>query len=386
MSRPLLLEDLENVYSEMNTKWLNSPERWSIDPLLCIEDSKVCLAIYTLDMCKLEHYTWNRLMEWMKPLLEYGILYNNNPNSSQGKLHFTFHQLSKFGIEKKYKDIPEQIYIVLQNYLKQLSGFEIIFRGLLVTPTGIALRGYPTDDNQLQKLMNARNQLKTILESVEIYYDPPYINDICHSTLFRWTKKPTEEIIRYIQHGIQMWNEAYIGSLHPKEWCIGYGTLIMQKPTRIDLAQFYCPTFIAHRGLTSGPDKAKENSLETLKERYSKGLMSECDIWLVGAKLFLGHDEPSMEINFEDINSSYLLLHAKNKEAYEYLLYKANYEGFNLNVFWHTEEDYVLTNRGDSIVYPGKELIKNSIFMMPENSMGVLNNGISSFICSDYII
>jgi hypothetical protein len=382
--RPLTIEDLEKVYSEMNTKWLNSPEKWCIDPKLSIEDTRTCLAIYSLDKCKLVAYTWNRLLKWLEPLLEYGTVYKNSPSFHEGLLHFTFHQLSRFNNSEKNIVLEKSKRDRLHNFLKGLSGLRILFRGLLITPTGIALRGCPSDDIQLQKLMNARNQLEHVIESVGIPFDPPYVNDICHSTLFRWTKQPSLEIIEYVKKGIEGWNEALIGELHPKSWYIGAGTYSMQLPNRKEFESFYCPTFIAHRGLTGGSCIEKENNLETLKERCRLGLYSECDIWMINGMLFLGHDKADNKIQFEDINSEYLLLHAKNRQAYEYLLHKAKYKGCLLNVFWHTDEDYVLTNHGDSIVYPGKELIEDSVFMMPENSIGVENKGLCKFICSDY--
>jgi hypothetical protein len=384
MSRPQTLDELEAVYSTMNGKWINSPEKWSIDPTLELEDTRTCLAIYTLDKCKLTSFTWKRLLKWLEPLLPFGIVYTNYPTSHEGLLHFTFHQLSPFSTIDKTSTFNTTTKELFHQYLKQLSGLHILFRGLLVTPTGIALRGYPSDTLQLQKLMNTRNELETVMKKVNLDYTPPYINDICHSTLFRWKVKPSQELIEYIQTTIHTWNEAHIGELIPKSWCIGAGTLRMQEPNRRDFENFYCPTFIAHRGLLNGSDKIKENALDTLKERCFMGLYSECDIWFVKGELFLGHDSPTTRIRFEDIHSPYLFLHAKNKDAYEYLLNKVNYEGFNLTVFWHTTEDYVLTNRGDSIVYPGKELLYDGVFMMPENSGTIRNTNTCKYICSDF--
>jgi hypothetical protein len=205
-------------------------------------------------------------------------------------------------------------------------------------------------------------------------------------TLFRWIKTPPNEIIQYLQNGIDIWNEAFFGSLQVKSWTLGYGTYMMQTPKRLDLIHFYCPEFIAHRGLSEGPDRQNENDLEILKERSKNGEFSECDVWLINNILYLGHDGPEKEIVFDDINSRYLFLHAKNKEAFEYLLHKSNYEAIDLNIFWHKDDDYVLTNHGDIIVYPGKELIQNSVFMMPENSNIEIkaNKFKCNYICSDW--
>ena len=385
MSRPHTLSELEKVYETMNTKWIENPHTWKWTKDL---ESKqdTCLALYSYSDWKLQPSTWNRLTKWLEPLLSSGIRYSVHPQSGEGRLHFTLHQCTGFyekhDIDKKTIEAAEK---KLGDYFQQVNGIEIEFRGLLVTPTGITLRGFPKDDLQVLKLMSAREQLSTFLTSLRIPFEPPYINDICHATLFRWTKQPSDEQIQYIQNNICNWKETHIASFTPIEWCVGFGTLCMIQPFVKDILRIHTPVYIAHRGLTNGPDKVLENNLENLRQRCARGEYSECDIWYMDSKLYLGHDHPSIEICFDDICSPYLWLHAKNKEALEYLIRMRNHNGFDLCIFWHTTDDYTLTTTGDVIVYPGKDLIEGSTFMMPEQSNNINVKKNIYNICSDYI-
>jgi hypothetical protein len=160
----------------------------------------------------------------------------------------------------------------------------------------------------------------------------------------------------------------------------------MVQPLVQDILTIPTPVYVAHRGLTNGPDPSNENNLKQLLERTAKGLYSECDIWSIDSKLYLGHDRPTTEIQFEQICSPYLWLHAKNREALEYLLQKRNHDGFELCIFWHTTDDYAITANGEVIVYPGKQLLEGSTFMMPEHSDCILAYRGVRIICSDYSI
>lgn len=385
-TRPTTLDQLEQVYSEMNTKWINHPENWVHNSELVHNDSRTCLAIYSYDTWKLHPITWQRLQRWLLPLLCDGVEYVVDPLDTQGRLHFTFHQMTGFTATPYKPQINPLIQECLNDYLKQLSGLEIHFRGLILTPTGIALRGYPADSIQLNRLMRARDELHLILKRCGIQYTPPYINDICHATLFRWIKTPSQESISYLQSSLSNWNESYIATFIPKIWWIGNGTYTMTQPHVNNIESFYTPIYIAHRGLTDGSSMLNENNKENLLSRVSQGLYSECDIWYIDGTFLLGHDFPSTPISIDELYSPYLWLHAKNKDAYEKLLDIRNSRGINLRLFWHTNEDYILTTHNDCIVFPGKPLLKNSVFMMPENAGTIENSKKCSAICSDFNI
>lgn len=58
--------------------------------------------------------------------------------------------------------------------------------------------------------------------------------------------------------------------------------------------------------------------------------------------------------------------------------------GYVFNYFWHQEDDVTITSIGYFWTYPGKQLTKNSIAVMPETKDFIeINNAYG--ICSDYI-
>ena len=142
--------------------------------------------------------------------------------------------------------------------------------------------------------------------------------------------------------------------------------------------------FIAHRGNTNGPDKS-ENSPEHIDKAISLGYDVEIDIWVDGYKIFLGHDNPQYEIDnyFLENRRNVIWCHAKNIKALKYLLDN------KFHVFFHDKDDYTLTSKGFIWAYPGKELVKGAICVMPEmtNDPEYLKKNIHLIhgVCSDYV-
>jgi hypothetical protein len=138
---------------------------------------------------------------------------------------------------------------------------------------------------------------------------------------------------------------------------------------------------IAHRGNIEGPSE-KENSPEHIKKAITLGFDAEIDVWLVGKKLWLGHDMPQyiLSKNFLDKHKSNLWIHCKNLAALEYFV-KTKEEYV---YFWHEEDDYTLTSNHFIWTYPGKKVTSNSIIVIkdkfvPEEALDVAG------ICSDYV-
>lgn len=139
---------------------------------------------------------------------------------------------------------------------------------------------------------------------------------------------------------------------------------------------------IAHRGNINGKNPKNENNPEYVLEAISLGYDVEIDVWGEYGALFLGHDGPQYKIGLNLIKAqkNSLWCHAKNKEAFQTLL------EVNLNCFWHTTEDYVLTSYRHVWVYPGKILMPRSIAVLPEScSYSYENISTCTGICSDFI-
>lgn len=137
--------------------------------------------------------------------------------------------------------------------------------------------------------------------------------------------------------------------------------------------------YIAHRGLTDGPDETIENSPAQIKKALSEGFDCEIDVWKIQDEWFLGHDKPEYLIPFMFLTNPRLWAHCKNVEALEHCP--------NINKFWHDTDSYTLTENGYIWAYPGKPLTRSSISVLPERYLpsGVAEEGTYSGVCSDYV-
>jgi hypothetical protein len=108
--------------------------------------------------------------------------------------------------------------------------------------------------------------------------------------------------------------------------------------------------FYAHRGNLDGRIAERENQPEYIDEAIQQGFGVEVDLWKVGDRIYLGHDEGQYDIDEKWLlsRSFFLLIHAKNREAFDYCLKRS------FHTFWHTDEDYVMTSWGLTVGYPGK--------------------------------
>lgn len=121
---------------------------------------------------------------------------------------------------------------------------------------------------------------------------------------------------------------------------------------------------ISHRGNVNGKSLFENDPgfiLAALEEFFV-----EIDVWYIDGQFFLGHDKPDHKIseNFLLDNNCGLFCHSKNLAALKNLK--------NLDIehfFWHDKDDRVLTSSGYFWTYPGKEMCKDSIFVMPELAM-----------------
>jgi hypothetical protein len=142
--------------------------------------------------------------------------------------------------------------------------------------------------------------------------------------------------------------------------------------------------YISHRGNINGRIPDAENQPEYINDTLRMGYDVEVDVWYVDGEWWLGHDEPQYPIYFDwiDERSDRLWIHCKNIEAVEYFFENEN-DCKELNWFWHENDVCTLTSYGYVWAYPGKQPIKKSIAVMPENN----NDDISYClgICSDYI-
>jgi hypothetical protein len=139
---------------------------------------------------------------------------------------------------------------------------------------------------------------------------------------------------------------------------------------------------IAHRGNTNGKFESYENEPNYIDMAIKKGFDVEIDIWCIDNQIYLGHDEPQYGIDFRWLRDRIkkLWIHCKNLEA---LVLLKNC-GYDVNYFWHQEDDFTITSMGYFWTYPGKELSSNSVAVMPETKE-FKDIEKAYAICSDYV-
>tara|TARA_B100000900_G_C20374905_1_gene631996 strand:- start:222 stop:653 length:432 start_codon:yes stop_codon:yes gene_type:complete len=135
--------------------------------------------------------------------------------------------------------------------------------------------------------------------------------------------------------------------------------------------------YISHRGLIDGQNKDIENHPDQIKLLLNKNINIEIDIRYHKNKLYLGHDEPMYEISKDFLLNKNLWCHAKDFKALEEM------SKINCHYFWHQEDDYTITSKGFIWVYPGKQLVKNSICVIPEKHEN--DYSFCYGICTDYL-
>lgn len=138
---------------------------------------------------------------------------------------------------------------------------------------------------------------------------------------------------------------------------------------------------IAHRGNLNGPNPKEENKVEYLQKALSIGFDVEVDVWLLSnGELKLGHDHPDYLVDRSFLCNRKVWTHAKNLEAF---LHLSQFK--NINVFYQTEEDVVLTSQGFFWAHSKTNLVhEKGIRVSLEYDFKLTSDTTSYGICTDY--
>ena len=143
----------------------------------------------------------------------------------------------------------------------------------------------------------------------------------------------------------------------------------------INLSNFY---IIAHRGLTEGPSKDKENNINKIIENISlfPAILNEIDLHIMDSGIFVGHDNPQkkIDLNFLLSNKNNLVIHIKFIETNS--LEALNiFQKLHLNchIFSHENDIFSITNKGWIWSHPKEGFKDNTILVMPEKLIAFEN-------------
>ena len=137
---------------------------------------------------------------------------------------------------------------------------------------------------------------------------------------------------------------------------------------------------ISHRGNIEGPNSSLENSPDYINTALNLGFDVEIDVWLdPDGDIYLGHDFGIYPVDPTFLINEHLWCHAKNIEAFEYML-----KNRFIHCFWHQDDFYTLTSRAYVWCYPGHYARHSrSIYVLSDKVLMDLSN--VHGICSDYI-
>ena len=141
--------------------------------------------------------------------------------------------------------------------------------------------------------------------------------------------------------------------------------------------------WISHRGNTNGRLPLEENKPEYILKALKNNYDVEIDVWVVNSVIWLGHDNPQYEINLNFLKNTKLWCHAKNFEA----LILLNENKDTIHSFSHDNDNYILTSNATIWAFPGQQINKDTICVMPERVTNYTDNDLYNClgICSDYI-
>ena len=135
--------------------------------------------------------------------------------------------------------------------------------------------------------------------------------------------------------------------------------------------------YISHRGNISRKNSKEQNAIPYITMALNFGYDVQIDIWCIQDKIFLGHDTPSIEVDYGFIsdNKQKLWVHCKNIEALHYFITKSE-----IRCFFHNNDDAVLTSNGFIWTYPGKTLTEISIAINESDQLLIIDKQTGEYV------
>lgn len=200
-------KELDNLYDEMKLRQikLNQYDEEILNPY----DTRKCLAVFDLTKNMMSN-NFNSLLNDLDKLKSCGVLFKpDNNNKQYGYLHLTLMQLISF--DKFKHDYMtsnlEKYKTIISKYIKNII-IRVRYRHLIVVSNGILICAYPdTNINNIRE-----NIRRDILES-KLELHEPYKNNICHSTLFRFTRQLTNDEIHLLMEIIKKYDNTDLGEV-----------------------------------------------------------------------------------------------------------------------------------------------------------------------------
>ena len=356
--------NLTNKYSEINGRSTPTEQHELLAPV-----PEYCRAIWALGdwIPTLEFNSFMNELELM--CSTHGIIYTVSGKNAQ--LHWTLMQIETFPVDTDKIQIDDAY--KFRSIISKHPPFTIIFKGMSKTRNGIFLCGYPSYDV---------NKIRDDIRSCTADLKEPHPQDICHSTLFRLTHAPNNEMNVWFNSLYERYANIELLRFVPRRWEYGFGTWRqLDSERKVIISWNSAPRWILHRGLCNGPDKHLENNEQHIKMQIANGWDVEIDIWKIGNDWILGHDAPLTKlVDISILESKHVWVHCKNLEAL-----KAAHESTKMHYFTHNIDPATLTSQNWMWCFPGHHIGRGSVCVMPERTgLGISEICMAGAVCSDY--
>lgn len=238
--------------------------------------------------------------------------------------------------------------------LQENSGSRsMLLRGLKSSATALHIPFFFEDPNDIKDFHRFQ---ATFEQTLKEHGSSGYSSQFVSLPIVKYRSVSSYKHLPSLEH----WEECDFGELRLNEWALCYNDTVMVRVP--------CSRFISHRGNLENKITSDENRPDVLDRRIRQGYQVELDVWVRDTSYWLGHDEPQYEVSFDwlmkDLGKKYI--HCKDGPTFEHMLIRSGREGYNPNLFYHTNEDYALTTRRYVITHPCETLLEGSINMMPE--------------------
>jgi hypothetical protein len=292
------------IYSEMLLRNLGTVQTngTTFDPDLLLEqDDRRCFASYSFFSENVANFSdsFHDLVDCLSETFPEHVLYRPFPNESKAaRLHYTYMQ--HIGFEHYNPAVkPSSTFVsllckVLEN---SLGPFTITYMGLIPLRSGIVMIGFPSAD------VNAsRNLLRNLCKQEGIEVREPYLNNIVHSTLLRFTAPLRDAQLSEFHRICEAYRTKYLGRVIISSFSSSAASWKMSKEEINDADAFKASLWsnawsgyqlrsmvrhlrrcsvITHRGLDPARSRYfPESSLDSFTDHIFRGFSIEFDPFL----------------------------------------------------------------------------------------------------------
>jgi hypothetical protein len=123
--------------------------------------------------------------------------------------------------------------------------------------------------------------------------------------------------------------------------------------------------YIAYRGLFEGENPETEDTPDQIGKAFNAGFSVMADVWRVDGKIYLGANQPLIEVTEKYIQGYRFWLNCKNSDMYTWLSSQPakKYPHYFVDDF---NQSYVTTSDGYLWTYQTTPINNSSIMVLPE--------------------